>query len=127
MGLPFWLLLTILIVLYLFLGCLMELVSMLVLTLPFVVPMMQAHGANLVWFGVIFVMLACIGGITPPFGLTIFVMKGTLGDEVELKDILPVPSLCDPSAFPHRHPLYISTDIFVAPERDVGEVGRQKE
>jgi C4-dicarboxylate transporter, DctM subunit len=86
-GLPFWLLMVVLIVLYLFLGCLMDSVSMLVLTLPFVVPIMQAHGADIVWFGVVFVMLACIGGITPPFGLTIFVMKGTLGKEVEINDI----------------------------------------
>jgi C4-dicarboxylate transporter DctM subunit len=88
LGLPFWFLLVILIVLYLFLGCLMDAVSMLVLTLPFVVPLMQMHGASLIWFGVIFVMLACIGGVTPPFGLTLFVMKGTLGDQVDMKDII---------------------------------------
>jgi tripartite ATP-independent transporter DctM subunit len=86
-GLPFWLLMVILLVLYLILGSLMDSVSMLVLTLPFVVPLMQAHGANIIWFGVVFIMVACIGGITPPFGLTIFVMKGTLGDKVELNDI----------------------------------------
>ena len=87
-GISFWLLMVILIALYLFLGCLMDAVSMLVLTLPFVVPIMQMHGASLVWFGVIFVMLACIGGVTPPFGLTLFVMKGTLGDQVEMNDII---------------------------------------
>ena len=58
MGLPFWMLMVILIVDLLFLGCLMDSVSMLVLTLPFVVPMMQPHGANIIWFGVVFVMLA---------------------------------------------------------------------
>ena len=85
---PFWLLMVLLVVLYVILGCLIEPVSMLVLTLPFVVPLMQSHGVNLVWFGVVFVMLACIAGISPPFGLTLFVMKATLGDEVELNDIL---------------------------------------
>jgi TRAP-type C4-dicarboxylate transport system permease large subunit len=49
---------------------------------------MQSHGVNLVWFGVVFVMLACIAGISPPFGLTLFVFNATLGDEVELNDIL---------------------------------------
>jgi C4-dicarboxylate transporter, DctM subunit len=88
LGLPFWLVLAILIALYLFLGCLMDAVSMLVLTLPFVVPIMKSQGADLVWFGVIFTMLACIGGITPPFGLTLFVMKGTLRDQVEMNDII---------------------------------------
>lgn len=88
LGLPFSLLLVALCVTYLFLGSLMEPVSMLVLTLPFVVPIMEMHGASLVWFGVIFVMLACIGGVTPPFGLVLFVMKGTLGDQVDMKDII---------------------------------------
>ena len=85
---PFWLLMVLLVVLYLILGCIIEPVSMLVLTLPFVVPLMQSHGANLIWFGVVFVMLACIAGISPPFGLTLFVMKSTLGDAVDLNDIL---------------------------------------
>lgn len=85
--LPFGFLLAILIALYLLLGCLFDPVSNMVLTLPVVIPVLNAHGASLIWFGVIYTMLCCIGGVTPPFGLNIFVMKGALGDMVELQDI----------------------------------------
>ena len=87
MQLPFWMLLVVLVVMYLCLGCLMDSVSMMVLTLPFVVPIIVDHGASLVWFGVVFVMVAAIGSVTPPMGLSIYVMKAALGDQVDLKDI----------------------------------------
>ena len=87
MNLSFGMLLAFLIVFYLLLGCLFDPVSNMVLTLPVVIPILESHGASLVWFGVIYTMVCCIGGVTPPFGLNIYVMKGALGDSVELQDI----------------------------------------
>ena len=87
MDLPLWGLLGLLYLMYLIMGCFLDAVSMMLLTLPFVVPVLQAKGLSLVWFGVIISMLIVIGGITPPLGLNVYVMKGALGKEVELTEI----------------------------------------
>jgi TRAP-type mannitol/chloroaromatic compound transport system permease large subunit len=60
---------------------------MMVLTIPLVAPLIVAHGASLIWFGVFISMMMVIGAITPPLGLNCYVMKGALGDEVELNEI----------------------------------------
>ncbi len=86
-GFPFWGILGSLIVLYLILGCFLDAISMMVLTLPVVAPIIQAHGGSLVWFGVVITMVSVIGAITPPLGLNIYVMKAALGNEVDLNDI----------------------------------------
>lgn len=63
------------VLLYLVLGCFFDAFSMLILTVPFVGPLMSQLGFNSVWFGVVFTILALIGVITPPFGLHLFILK----------------------------------------------------
>ena len=46
---------------------------MVVITLPFLAPLIEVLGFNFIWFGVVYVVLAKIGLITPPFGLNLFV------------------------------------------------------
>jgi tripartite ATP-independent transporter DctM subunit len=87
MNLPLWGLLGFLYILYLIMGCFLDAVSMMLLTMPFVVPILQAKGLSLIWFGVIICMLCVIGAITPPLGLNVYVMKGALGKEVKLEEI----------------------------------------
>jgi C4-dicarboxylate transporter, DctM subunit len=87
LNMPFWQMLVILQFFYLVLGCFMDVTSMQVLTLPIVVPIIRAYGGDLVWYGIVLTMTTCVGGITPPFGLNVFVMKATLGDLVTLGDI----------------------------------------
>ena len=65
-------------VLYLILGCFFDSLSMLVLTIPFVAPIIRSLGFDFIWFGVLYVVLAEIGLITPPFGLNLFVLKGVV-------------------------------------------------
>jgi tripartite ATP-independent transporter DctM subunit len=60
----------------LFLGCLMDPYSILLITLPFFMPLAQLADFNLVWFGVLMLLCLEIGQITPPFGMILFVMKG---------------------------------------------------
>lgn len=60
---------------YLFLGCIMDPGSMIILTIPIVFPLIQALSFDPIWFGVIIVMVAEIGTITPPVGLNVFVVK----------------------------------------------------
>jgi len=87
LGMPFWALILALTLLYLVLGCFLDAISMMILTMPLVAPLITAHGQSLIWFGVFITMMAAIGAVTPPLGLNCFVMKGALGDEVELNEI----------------------------------------
>lgn len=61
----------------LFLGCFMDQVSMMLLTLPLFIPLAQSLGFDLVWFGLIMLLALEVALITPPFGLLLFVMMGT--------------------------------------------------
>ena len=70
--------LAIICVLYLILGCFFDSLSMLVLTIPFVAPIIKNLGFDFIWFGVLYVVLAEIGLVTPPFGLNLFVLKGVV-------------------------------------------------
>lgn len=69
---------TIVCVMYLILGCFFDALSMLVLTLPFVAPVIKNLGFDFIWFGVVYVVLAEIGLVTPPYGLNLFVLKGVV-------------------------------------------------
>lgn len=60
----------------LLLGCLMDPYSILLITLPFYIPLANLAGIDLVWFGVLLLLSLEIGQITPPFGMVLFVMKG---------------------------------------------------
>lgn len=62
-------------VMYFFMGMLFDSWSMLFLTFPFVMPIITALGFNPIWWGVVYVMAAEQGTITPPFGLSLFVLK----------------------------------------------------
>ena len=71
---------TIIIIIYLFLGCFLDAISMMVLTLPVIYPVILALGFNPIWFGVIAVLMMEAGLITPPMGLNIFTVAGVAKD-----------------------------------------------
>ena len=85
--LPFWALMLGIVTLYLLLGCFLDAISMMILTMPLVAPLIEAHNMSLIWFGIVVTMMMAIGAITPPLGLNCFVMKGALGDQLEMRDI----------------------------------------
>jgi TRAP-type C4-dicarboxylate transport system permease large subunit len=68
--------LLILVVIYIVLGMFLEGFSILVLTLPIVIPIVQALDYDLIWFGVLMVILLEMGLISPPVGINVFVVKG---------------------------------------------------
>lgn len=69
------------IILYLILGCFMETLAMLLITLPVTYPLIvDLAGFSPVWFGVQFVVLAEIGMVTPPVGMNLFVIHGIAKD-----------------------------------------------
>ena len=53
----------------LFLGCFVDQVSMMLITLPFFMPLVQQLGVDPIWFGVLFLICMQLGLLTPPFGL----------------------------------------------------------
>lgn len=63
-----------LIVFYLLLGTFMESLSMMVTTIPILVPTLKAAGVDLVWFGVIMVVLVEAALISPPEGINLYVI-----------------------------------------------------
>ena len=71
---------------YFILGCLLDSLAMILLTIPIVFPIVQALGYDPVWFGVIMVMVVELGLITPPIGMNVFVIKG-IAREVPLYTI----------------------------------------
>jgi len=70
------------------LGCFIDSVSIMVITLPFAIPVVKALGGDPIWFGVVAVVAIEIGLLTPPFGISAYVVKATLDDpRVTLQDI----------------------------------------
>ena len=72
--------LIIILAVYIVLGTFLEGFSMLVLTLPIVIPIMQTLGYDLIWFGVIMVIVLEMGLIDPPVGINVFIVKGLVPD-----------------------------------------------
>jgi tripartite ATP-independent transporter DctM subunit len=78
LGSPYLLLLIIALA-YLVLGTVFEDFSLMIIMLPFILPMVQAAGFDLVWFGVFMTVLLEAGLLTPPVGLNLFVIQGVTG------------------------------------------------
>jgi tripartite ATP-independent transporter DctM subunit len=70
----------IILVIYILLGCVFESLSMLLLTVPVFFPLVADLGYDLIWFGIIVVVVTEISLITPPVGLNVFVLRGVLPD-----------------------------------------------
>jgi TRAP-type C4-dicarboxylate transport system permease large subunit len=66
-------------IMYIFLGCLIDGISMIVLTMVVVLPMVQQAGLDLIWFGVYLVIHVEMAQITPPVGFNLFVLQNMSG------------------------------------------------
>jgi C4-dicarboxylate transporter, DctM subunit len=73
-------------VLYTVLGCLVESIGMIVITVPLLFPVLGQYGIDPLWFGVLLVMFVELGQISPPIGINLFVIqsiwKGEMGDVI---------------------------------------------
>jgi tripartite ATP-independent transporter DctM subunit len=63
------------------LGCFLDSVSIMLIVLPFVIPLFDSFGINLVWLGLVSIIAIEIGLLTPPLGLAVFVVKANLEDQ----------------------------------------------
>ena len=109
--LSYWQLMLVIVLIYLALGTFMEPFGALFITLPVLLPILNAEGISLIWFGVLVVKLLEVGMITPPLGLNVFVIRNVaekyvrttqifagvtpfiLADLVVIALIIAVPSL----------------------------------
>lgn len=83
-----WAVLAVFVVVLLILGTILDAASTLLIAVPLFVPVVSTFDANLVWFGIVAVIGAEIGILTPPLGLSVYVIKTTLNmDSVSLSDI----------------------------------------
>jgi C4-dicarboxylate transporter, DctM subunit len=72
--------LALIMLMYLVLGCLMDAMAMIILTVPIIFPVIIALGFDPIWFGVIIVMTVELGLIHPPVGMNVFVIKSVVKD-----------------------------------------------
>ena len=73
-------------ILFVLLGCVMDSIAMLLLTVPVVYPLVQAAGFDPIWFGIIAVITVEVGLITPPVGMNVFVIK-SVAPHIPIKEI----------------------------------------
>ncbi|HAM60059.1 MAG TPA: C4-dicarboxylate ABC transporter permease [Candidatus Rokubacteria bacterium] len=69
------------------LGCFIDQVSMMLITLPFFMPLVALYGFDPVWFGVLFLICMQLGLLTPPFGMLLFTMKSVAPPEITMRQV----------------------------------------
>src|SRR5450755_2912643 len=86
-GLAPWAVIAAMMLMLIFLGIFVDQVSMMMITLPIFMPVVQTLGVDLVWFGVLFLICMQMGLLLPPHGLLLMTMKGVAPPQVTMLDI----------------------------------------
>ena len=93
LDLPAWVVMAIILVIYLILGCFIDALAMILLTIPIFYPIaIDTLGYDPIWFGVVIVLVVAMGVITPPVGMNVYILKGVVPDvplETIFKGIWP--------------------------------------
>jgi tripartite ATP-independent transporter DctM subunit len=86
-GFGSWAVLIAMMLVLLLLGCFIDQVSMMLICLPFFMPLVALYGFDPVWFGVLFLICMQLGLLTPPFGMLLFTMKSVAPPEIEMRQV----------------------------------------
>jgi tripartite ATP-independent transporter DctM subunit len=86
-GLGQWTVLFAMMLILLVLGCFIDQVSMMLICLPFFMPLVELYKFDPVWFGVLFLICMQLGLLTPPFGMLLFTMKAVAPKEIEMHQV----------------------------------------
>ena len=89
---PPYVIILVIILIYLVGGCFIDMIPLIILTIPILYPIVINLGYDPIWFGVIIVLVTCMGVITPPVGVNVYVIKGIAKDvplETIFKGIFP--------------------------------------
>lgn len=93
LAMPPWAVMALILLIYLILGCFIDALALILLTIPIFYPIVVGNlGYDPIWFGVITVMVVAMGVITPPVGMNVFIIKGVAPDvplETIFKGIWP--------------------------------------
>ena len=90
---PFWLLFG-LMIFYVVLGCFLDGISMVVLTMGIILPTVQKAGIDAIWFGIFIVLVVEMAQITPPVGFNLFVLQGMTKREITYIAKVALPFFC---------------------------------
>ena len=82
-----WVILILMQIVWIFLGCLMDCISILMITAPVFIPLATSLGFDLLWFGILFAVNTEMGYLTPPFGVNLIVMKGIVQNKYSMTEI----------------------------------------
>jgi tripartite ATP-independent transporter DctM subunit len=86
LGLAPWMVMVLIVLFYVILGCFLDAISMILITVPVFLPLANAVGYDGIWFGILVLVAVEVGMITPPVGLNIFVVRAQLPD-IALADV----------------------------------------
>jgi len=95
------------IIVWILLGALIDSASIMLLTLPLMIPIVKALDYSLIWFGVVSVIVIEMGLLTPPFGMVVFAMKSALGGDAKIEDIFQ-------GSYPFLFMMVLATAIIVS-------------
>jgi TRAP-type C4-dicarboxylate transport system permease large subunit len=84
MNLSPFVLIMLLMLFFIVLGCFLDGISMVVLTMAVLLPTLQAAGIDLLWFGIFIVIVVEMAQITPPVGFNLFVLQGMTGRQINV-------------------------------------------
>ena len=87
MGLSPWMVLILMQLSFLVMGTFLDDTAMLVIVAPLYVPLVDALGFNLIWYGILYTITTQIAYMTPPFGYNLFLMRAMAPPEITLRDI----------------------------------------
>ena len=82
-----YILLITLFIFYMILGCFLETLSMMIATVPIIIPLILFYEIDPVWFGIFFVLIMQISLITPPVGMNLYVLQG-LREKGKITDVI---------------------------------------
>jgi len=74
-------------IIFIILGCFLDSIGLMLLTIPILLPMLEAVGADMIWFGVLVIKYLEIGLVTPPLGMNVYVIKSVVGNTIPLERI----------------------------------------
>jgi len=82
-----WIVLGAMLIILIILGCFIDQVSMMLICLPFFMPLVETYSFDPIWFGVLFLICMQLGLLTPPFGMLLFTMKSVAPKEIAMSQV----------------------------------------
>lgn len=102
---PPYIVMFVIILIYLVGGCFIDAIPLIILTIPILFPIVTNLGYDPIWFGVIIVLVTCMGVVTPPVGVNVYVIKG-IAQDVPLERIFK-------GIFPFLIAMIVASVIFI--------------